>query len=369
MTDSENVDQPRREPAESANHADFTKNEAHKCPVRDSFNAPKAAIPPQLTALPQWVVWRKEKRREKETKIPYQAQYPNRNAKTDAPNTWSSFDHAVNACRNHANLDGTGFVFSESDPYCGIDLDNCLENDLAPKQWAAPIMADLTLVAYGEISPSKTGVKYWTRAVLPPDAKHRTPIGDGEIEIYDRTRYFTVTGYEGCGEIKDGQAVVDSIYETYFPKPKPEQAAPPITRRPTQSTQEITARIRRSKQKHKFDALMAGGITGGYNSGSEADQALCCLLAFWTRTPAQIDEIFRQSQLMRPKWDEKHAGDGRTYGQMTIDFALANTNQQVKPNARPGQGGKHETLYAQRGTSQLNRKHGLRRGKSRIARR
>ena len=35
-----------------------------------------------------------------------------------------------------------------------------------------------------------------------------------------------------------------------------------------------------------------------------------------------MDRLFRQSGLMRPKWDEKHFSDGRTYGQNTIDKAV-----------------------------------------------
>ena len=54
---------------------------------------------------------------------------------------------------------------------------------------------------------------------------------------------------------------------------------------------------------------------------SEADLALCLMLAFWARRDrGQIDRLFRSSGLMRPKWDEKH-GD-RTYGESTIATAL-----------------------------------------------
>ena len=37
-----------------------------------------------------------------------------------------------------------------------------------------------------------------------------------------------------------------------------------------------------------------------YKSQSEADSALCMILAFWTRDPEQIDRLFRQSALYRP---------------------------------------------------------------------
>jgi hypothetical protein len=59
----------------------------------------------------------------------------------------------------------------------------------------------------------------------------------------------------------------------------------------------------------------------GYRSSSEADLALCSLLASWTNDPAHIDSLFRQSALFRPKWDERR-GDG-TYGDRTILRAIA----------------------------------------------
>ena len=48
---------------------------------------------------------------------------------------------------------------------------------------------------------------------------------------------------------------------------------------------------------------------------------LCVRLAFWTRDPDQLDRLFRQSGLMRAKWDTKHGA--QTYGHMTIAKALA----------------------------------------------
>ena len=48
---------------------------------------------------------------------------------------------------------------------------------------------------------------------------------------------------------------------------------------------------------------------------------LCRILAFWCqRDFQQIDRLFRQSGLMRPKWDELHGKE--TYGNMTIQEAV-----------------------------------------------
>jgi primase-polymerase (primpol)-like protein len=54
--------------------------------------------------------------------------------------------------------------------------------------------------------------------------------------------------------------------------------------------------------------------------------ALCSLLAFWTGgDEQQMDSLFRDSGLMREKWDEVHYADGSTYGEKTIERAVART--------------------------------------------
>src|SRR5262249_24087036 len=68
----------------------------------------------------------------------------------------------------------------------------------------------------------------------------------------------------------------------------------------------------------KLKALYRGDV-GGYPSQSEADLALCSMLAFWAADETQLDRFFRRSDLMRDKWDEKHGAT--TYGERTIEKA------------------------------------------------
>ena len=324
------------------------------------------AIPAELKTRRQWVMWRWATREgeNKPTKPPYQirSRCLNRGAaKPDAPSTWTTFEEVYaqpisdtpnfgikpNDGRDPGpecgkRFSGIGYVFSKDDPYTGIDLDNCLNPDGTLKPWAKPIIDKLRPVAYLEISPSGTGIKAWTRAKLPPDSRHNTPVTDGKLEVYDQARYFTVTAHNGSGAIRDGQAVIDWIYETYFPKPetkkpKPATVSPARAAKPfSGDVSELIRQIRNSKQSTKFDKLFNGNWADyrvGTEGASRADEALCCIIAFWTQDAAQIDAVFRQSGLMRPKWDEKHKGDGATYGQMTIEFALANLRE-AKQTAR-----------------------------------
>ena len=88
-------------------------------------------------------------------------------------------------------------------------------------------------------------------------------------------------------------------------------------------------RLKPQKNSPTFDALMRGDISG-YTSHSEADMALCNMLAFWTNRDAdQMDRIFRSSGLMREKWDR--AQSGSTYGAITIQEAIDKTQAGYDP--------------------------------------
>ena len=88
-----------------------------------------------------------------------------------------------------------------------------------------------------------------------------------------------------------------------------------------------------------LDALYCGDWKVRYPSQSEADLALCSKLAFWFQKDAvRIDEIFRQSSLFRVKWDEKHHGDGSTYGQKTVEMAISGCRDVYVPKAGHYQG-------------------------------
>ena len=293
-------------------------------------------IPAVIKALPQWVCWRYIEKQSKRTKIPLR---PNgTSASTTDSDTWSSFSVALDAYQQRQSFSGIGFVFTASDPFTGIDVDHCLDERRAPKPWAQSILDDLAKVAYCEISPSGSGIKAWTIAALPPNSRHKVTLNDGHLEVYDRSRYFTVTGDWLNGTISEGQAALDSIVAEYLKqKPMPQPVPRPARENTSRDVSALIHSIRQSKQGTKFVKLFLGNWSDyqvGDEGASRADEALCCMIAFWTQDSAQIDAIFRQSGLMRPKWDAKHTADGRTYGQMTIDFALANLRETYKPTTQ-----------------------------------
>lgn len=265
-------------------------------------------VPEALKSTPRWVCWRAEHRPGGETKIPYRPG-GGRASVTD-PSTWSSFGAALAAYRR-GGFTGVGFVLTEGDDIAGVDLDHCREAETgAIAEWAQEIVDALD--SYAEISPSGTGIRVFVRATLPPGGRRRE-----KFEMYDSGRYLTVTGRRLPGTaatIEERSDAIARLHARIFGH----------TRVVTmQSASDDDALIRRAKAAAngaKFSKLWEGD-TIGYSSQSEADLALCSLLAFWTDgDTARADRLFRRSGLMRAKWDERHGSE--TYGAMTIARAM-----------------------------------------------
>ena len=95
------------------------------------------------------------------------------------------------------------------------------------------------------------------------------------------------------------------------------------------SDAELINKAMDAKNGAKFKALWNGDKSGYGDDDSAADMALCVMLAFWTgKHHDQIDHFFRQSGLMRDKWDRR-TGE-QTYGDMTISKAIEKTAKVYK---------------------------------------
>jgi primase-polymerase (primpol)-like protein len=153
--------------------------------------------------------------------------------------------------------------------------------------------------------------------------------------MYDDGRFFTMTGERMGGtpeSVRERAAALQDIHQAYVATSDSEPADEPeayvvksrqLTFEPALSNEQVIEKARSASNGEKFAALW-DGQTSGYDSHSEADMALCCLLAFWTDgDPSRVDELFRQSGLLRPKWDEVHYADGATYGERTIERACS----------------------------------------------
>ncbi len=270
-------------------------------------------IPQELLDRDQWIAWKGEyKENGKMTKIPID---PNTGgcAKTNDPNTWSSHIKAFVYARDN-NLEGVGFVFTEDDPYVGIDLDNCIDGSLSPT--AEQLVKRLN--SYTEISPSGKGLHIIVKGKLPAGGKRKY-----SIEIYNSRRFFTITGnrLENTPEtIADGEKAIEFLNDTFF---RPQSDRPESGK----AVKALSTKIFTSNINERIMALLRGDYKDHYHSQSEADLALCRYLAeLFGNDAKSIDEFFRRSGLYRDKWNEPHYSDGKTYGQATIQKAMKACN-------------------------------------------
>ena len=189
-------------------------------------------LPAELCALNQWVMWRWEQRKDKEgnlkwTKPPYQPNgYEAKTHDKDNPpklplakDTWSPFDRVKLALANGGNFSGIGPVFSETDPYFGLDCDHCLDAQL---QIIDPLVAWIVelLNTYTEVSPSRNGLKLWVLA-KKPGKRCSVKANFGEIALYDKWRFFAMTGEvwppgSPAKPIADRQTQIETIYQRLF---------------------------------------------------------------------------------------------------------------------------------------------------------
>jgi hypothetical protein len=253
--------------------------------------------------MPQWLCYRSEwlETRGKHTKKPVDPHTGVAGSSTN-PATWATYKQAVLATRRY-NLDGIGFALTAGDPFTVIDLDACRNPDTGELEpWASEIMQRLN--TYTEISPSGTGVHIVLKAALPV-AGRRT----GRIEAYYSGRYVTVTGdaIPGYDVIHERADELAAWYADTFTSGRPAAVTLRVVQPPTMADADILARASAARNGDKFRRLFTAGDTSGYPSHSEADQALLCMLAYYTHDPDQLLSLMRQSGLYRADKDERYS--------------------------------------------------------------
>lgn len=282
-------------------------NTASKAPIPPADH-PLERFPAELTALSQWVVWKEEKRKGKLTKVPYNARTGAKASSSD-PTSWSDFPTAIAPLSaRDGGYRGVGFVFSEKDPYTGVDLDKCRNAETGEiDTWALDITNELD--SYTEISPSGTGLHVFIRGQIPEGARKKKACHGGAVEMYSSGRYFTVTGKHLSGTpltVEDRADQLTGLHARVFPGkgtghiPNP---APPTVGK--LSDEKILDLATRARNGSRFTQLMRGDTSGNGGDDSAADLALCNILAFYTQDPDQIDRMFRLSGLMRDKWNRE----------------------------------------------------------------
>lgn len=296
-----------------------------------NFNDKYSAIPQELKGYKNWVCWQAYPDPKSHSGISKKPVNPKTGglAQSNNPDTWSDFETAV---RQSGKYSGIGFMFSNS-PFFGVDLDD-MPQDIEDYQngGADNIISEFvnTLQSYTEFSQSKTGVHIICKGTLP-EGRRKAKNDSGGFEMYENGRFFVVTG-NYCSEygyINDCTESVKPLHSKYLGKtaePKPNRQNITVN---LNSVDDIVRAACSAKNGSLFKALYSGDFSA-YSSQSEADMAFCNMLAFWCGCDAEkMDAIFRQSGLMRDKWDRKQSGT--TYGVITLQKAISGCSQTYNP--------------------------------------
>jgi P4 family phage/plasmid primase-like protien len=290
-------------------------------------------IPEAFKKFPQFIAWTLvDKGGKKPDKIPTDplTGYP---INPLDPAVWMGADAAM----QYATMGwGIGFVFTEADPFFFLDIDNCLQPTGECSNLAAH-MCGTFVRCYVEVSQSGTGLHIIGSGVYPAHGCKNTSLN---IELYTEKRFCALTGTNAVGDAGFvNQGAIDTLIATYFPA----DAEGPIGDWTTGPCDEWYGIEDDEKLLMKMVKSKSAAATFGTRATikdlwtansvalakyypdpqrdfdhSSADAALISHLAFWTGKDCQrMDRLFRQSSLMRDKWDRKEGTYG-SYGNRSI---------------------------------------------------
>ena len=263
-------------------------------------------IPLELQRHDRWVLWQSQLRGNGLAKVPVR---PNKQrASVKNRDHWSDFESAW-ASYKSGGFSGLGFCLV-GDGLVFVDYDSAGDR-LEPSD-----LNDLSVRGWTERSPSGNGLQTVVIATKPVAECRFEPqnLKIKEIEVYDRDRYFTVTGHTvgDCSELWDNQVDIDRLC-TNFPR---RHQAPPVATESTTSDEQIWEKMMSSFRAEKILKLWSGE---GFTDHSAADLALMNYLAYWTgNDPLAMERLFGMSALgQREKWRDRC-----DYRRRTIQRAL-----------------------------------------------
>lgn len=259
-------------------------------------------IPQEMKSAHQWLLWRMEERNGKGSKIPYQIS--GHRASSMDPTHWSSLEEVWATIRDVPGYSGIGFVFSQSDDFIGVDLDNCFGEDGQLDEWAADVLSRFP--SYTEISPSQKGIKIFCRGVLPSSRGRRFNIPGkpgAHLEVYSSGRYFTVTGqaWSETRSMENCQEGLNWLAESVLPpevKP-PVPTFQPAAYQPTNGRPDAVQRARLYAQRYP------AAISGQDGHGCTFRLACVLVTGFALGVEGARPVLQEWNQTCQPPWSAR----------------------------------------------------------------
>lgn len=303
-----------------------------------------AQIPAELRERPQWLVAGPDK-------APLGIDQHGRtyHGSVTDPRTWCSFGAAAQYAYEH-DLE-IGYVITDTDPFCCIDLDWTDEDSqkrkgkpIDPSKWSTPADANRynmimqVFRTYTERSVSGKGLHLWVYADIGEGRRR-----DG-VEVYSQARFIVCTGDRLSGLsplIEDRQQLVETMLQDMMnsvDKRSPLGTLVELPEDPEESMCDdafVFYLATNADNAFKFNELFCGRYEQyNFPSQSEADLALMSMFTFYSDNNIQCRRLFRMSELGKR---EKAVKNDRylNYTLRLIRHRQANeeTNQQDLANA------------------------------------
>ena len=273
----------------------------------------------ELKMMKIWFLWRKEVKPDgRIDKVPFAASGGTTGTSMNYQKTWVTYDEAV-AAVSRQGASGVGFVIPQG--YFFLDIDHRAVTD----PFVATMLARFD--SYAETSFSGNGIHIYGKvdtARIPQytDSKGRQRLskdyytknpGNG-MELYAgglTGRFAVFTGNViSAAPVKDCTGAVLETLDKDMRRPDAgkDKGPDPAAARDVPMTDDdvliLTNALRLQKNSDKFVKLYDRGDTSDYGSQSEADAALCAMIAFRVgNDPDAVDAVFRRSALYRDKWE------------------------------------------------------------------
>ncbi len=252
-------------------------------------------IPLELRQLPQWVSV--DMSINPETGHPWKKPVnPNTGYPADVmnPQTWGTFEHA--ASRNAP----IGFVFTSTDPYAIIDLDNKPHKPATPAQLSLHNQILTGIESYIERSISGSGYHVVIKGAIPHGVNY------GNVELYSSGRYMIFTGDTVKAlPIDDYNEAINNMFNQMIEMREKTKRISELTQVESHLEDgDVFSIASDAVNGDKFNQLCAGNWQQyGYPSQSEADLSLMSMFAFYSKDNEQCRRLFRMTQLGKR---EKH---------------------------------------------------------------
>ena len=272
----------------------------------------------ELKAQPIWFCWNYETRKGKRTKVPISAYGTPTGTNAPYAHTWVTYDEAAKAATERG-YNGVGFRIPEDCFF--LDIDHRDAGDPYVEQMLA------RFDSYAERSVSGNGIHIYGKCDVGRLPAHerdgklkldsayyqKNPTNGTELYIGALTNRFAVY----TGDVIRDQPVKDcnnALLVTLDKNMRRSGNATSTRYSPKRDGDtpedreafDIVASLVKQKNSDKFCRLYQDGDIAGYGSASEAECALCAMIAFRAgNDPEMIDRIFRSSALYREKWERE----------------------------------------------------------------